>query len=289
MSFKLDLHVHTQSFGRTFMDEVSLRQAITANGIDGVAVVNFFNITHALWLKKQLPDQVVIVGQEIWSEDGHIIGLGLSRKIRDFLSAEQTIREIHGQGGIAVGVHPYLHMGVGGKKIHELPFDAVEGYNASIGGVWIFNYFASQLARRAGRPIVAATDTTDVRYVGYSYTEVLVDRKEDILSGIATGKVRVVTKALPIPLGFIIKNFLKFRDLEPCPLHAAPCFICGKSMIVRLFKERFVCNDCGRIDHSRIACCNEHYFCWPCMAKRIHERDDRAAGNKDFYIEEKSS
>ncbi len=273
MSFTLDLHIHTQSFGQTFMNEFLLRESLTRRNIDGIAVTNFFNLTHARWLQERLPDFVIIVGQEIWTSAGHVIALGLKNKIADFMSAEETLKQIHEQGGVAVAVHPYLHLGLG-RRVRKLPFDAVEVYNASIGSVYFYNYLAKRLARQTRLGQVGGSDTTDTRFIGQAYTEVLTDRRDLILETIRQGKTRVVGQPLPLPLKFIVKNFLKYRDLEPCPLHATLCLACGKSMSVRLLKETFQCLDCGKYEKARVACCNGHYFCWDCSTKRLHLRDD---------------
>src|SRR3989337_824855 len=102
MSIKLDLHIHTLSQGKVLIDHDNLRQALDRNGVDGVAITNFFDISHAVWLRKMLPDKIIIVGQEVWTKEGHIIGLGLNEQIPDFIGAEDAIRLIHKQGGIAV-------------------------------------------------------------------------------------------------------------------------------------------------------------------------------------------
>ncbi|MFA5260342.1 MAG: PHP-associated domain-containing protein [Candidatus Omnitrophota bacterium] len=273
MSFKLDLHVHTQSFGRTFMNEHQLKESLRRRGLDGIAVTNFFNITHARWLKEKLPESVIIIGQEIWTAAGHVIALGIEEKIRDFLSAEETLRQIHCQGGIAVAVHPYLHLGLG-DRIRRLPFDAVEVYNASLGSVGIYNILSRRLARGLPLGHVAGSDTTDASFIGQGCTEVFAARPADILDAIRRGQTRVSGKPLPLPLKFIIKNFLKYRDLEPCSLHATLCLVCGKSMRVRIFKKKFRCEECGKIEAARVACCNGHYLCWECATRRLHARDD---------------
>jgi predicted RNA-binding Zn-ribbon protein involved in translation (DUF1610 family) len=216
---------------------------------------------------------VIIVGQEIWTADGHVIGLGLSEKVPDFLPVVETVRRIHGQGGLAVAVHPYLHLGLG-RKARTLPFDAVEGYNAAIGRAGIYNYFARRLARRMGAGVTAGSDTTAPAFLGQGCTEVLAERTEDVLPAIREGRVKLHTRPLPLPFVFILKNFLRIRDLEPCPLHATVCLDCGKSMSVRLFKSVFRCGDCGREERSRVACCNGHYLCRHCSAARIHRRDE---------------
>ena len=284
MSFKLDMHIHTQSFGQTFMNEYQLKEHLRRRSMDGIAVTNFFNVTHARWLKEKLPEFVIIIGQEVWTAAGHVIALGIQEKIADFLSAEETLLQIHNQGGIAVAVHPYLHLGLGGR-IRRLPFDAIETYNASLGAVWFYNALARRLAKGLPLGQVAGTDTTDPSFIGQGCTEVFAERPEDILEAIRRGKTKVSGKPLPLPLKFIIKNFLKYRDLEPCPLHATLCLVCGKSMSVRIFKEKFRCGQCGKAEVARVACCNGHYLCWECATRYLHGRDDitrYAEENKSF-------
>jgi len=270
MPIKLDLHVHSESFGKTLIDADQLRESLKQNRLDGVAITNFFNISHALWLKEKIKEYVIIVGQEIWTKDGHIVGLELRKKIPDCRSAEETIALIHEQGGIAIAVHPYLRLGLGEKTLC-LPVDGVEVYNALIGGFFVYNYLAKRMAQKMKVVQLASTDTTDASSIGRSYTEVVCSNSNSILETIRSGKVRLFKKAIPIPFRFIAKNILKYRDLEPCSTHAIPCFICNKSMTVRLFKEKFKCLDCGKIEMSRIACCNGHYICIECMFNRMKE------------------
>ena len=243
MSFKLDLHVHSESHGKTFINDEQLLNALTREKIDGVAITNFADISHAQWLKKKLEDHIIIVGQEVFATDGHVTGLGLKEKIPDFLSAEETIGVIHEQSGFAVAVHPYLHLGLG-KKVFDLPFDAVEVYNGIIGGFFIYNYLAKRAAEKMNIVQLASTDTTDSSLIGHSYTEVMTDDSNLILETICSGDVRLFKRAVPIPFIFILKSILKYRDLEPWLAHAIPCFVCGKSMTVRLFKKIFECLDC---------------------------------------------
>ena len=116
MSIKLDLHVHSKFRGHTYITAEKLKEALTKRRLDGVAITNFFDISHAVLLKEQLKEFIVIVGQEIWTKEGHLIGLGLNEKLPDFKSAEETIGEIHNQGGIAIAPHPYLNLGLGKKN-----------------------------------------------------------------------------------------------------------------------------------------------------------------------------
>ena len=274
MPIKLDLHIHSMSHGKIFINAAQLKNSLRQRNLDGVAITNFSDISHAIWLKKELQEYIIIIGQEIWTEKGHIIGLGLRERVPDFQSAEKTISDIHNQAGIAIAPHPYLFLGIG-KEALALPIDAIESYNGLMGVSFFYNYLAMIDARRMNIPQVASTDTTNASFIGTSYTEVITENKKIILEAIATGKVKLHKRALPVPVSFIIKNILNFKDIEPCFLHAVPCFICYKSIIVKLFKRKFRCFVCGEIQWSRIVCCNGHYICKECLIRKNVIKPDR--------------
>ncbi len=267
MSIKLDLHIHTESRGKIFINTKQLINALKQNRIDGVAITNFFDISHALWLKDRIKNYIIIVGQEIWTKDGHLIGLGLNERVNDFQTAEETIGQIHQQNGIAVAVHPFFHLGIG-KKVLRLPIDAVETYNAAMGMSFIHNYLAERIAKKMDIARLASSDTTNPKFIGHSFTEVMTKDHNLVLDAIRSANVRLFKRTLPVPVIFILKNLLKIKNIEPCSTHAVPCLICGKAMTVRLFKEKFKCVDCGKAEFSRIGCCNGHYFCLSCVLER---------------------
>lgn len=264
MSFKLDLHIHTELRKNIFIDAGQLRDALKRSRLDGVAVTNFYSITHAQYLQNELKSHIIIVGQEIWAKQGHIIGLGLKEKVADFQDARQTIADIHKQSGIAVAVHPYLRLGVGRSACY-LGFDAIESYNALLGDFIFYNYLAGRLAKAKNIPALASSDISDHRFIGRSYTEVIADSPGLILEAIRRGSTRLYKCPVPFPFKFCIKGFIGCRDFEPCSLHAFPCLICGKSIAVRLFKQKFTCLYCGKVESSRIVCCNGHYLCKGCI------------------------
>jgi predicted metal-dependent phosphoesterase TrpH len=82
----------------------------------------------------------IVVGEEVTSRDGHILGLFLTRAVAPGRSAAETVADIHAQGGIAIAAHPFWHAeshpgrrrhGVG-ALIGEVPFDAVEVRNGGV-------------------------------------------------------------------------------------------------------------------------------------------------------------
>jgi len=121
----------------------------------------------------------VVVGEEVSSRDGHIVGLYLERRIRPGMSAAATVHAIHDQGGLAVAVHPFwrTQRQTRGGVVHgvgwlaaELDFDAVEVENATP-GFYVFNQLARRLNIGLGRAEVGGSDAHILDAVGRAFTE----------------------------------------------------------------------------------------------------------------------
>jgi predicted metal-dependent phosphoesterase TrpH len=119
----------------------------------------------------------VVVGEEISTLNGHILGLFLHEPIAPGLSALRTIEEIHAQGGLAVAAHPFHpirgarrgHRSVG-QLIPDLPFDALEVVNNA--GVFsaLYNAWAALRNVEWMLPVTAGSDAHDVWYLGSAVT-----------------------------------------------------------------------------------------------------------------------
>jgi len=187
-TLKLDLHVHTERSydGHTRIDD--LPQIVRARGLDGVALTEHDNLD-----PPELSDVVVIPAVEISSRDGHVIGLGLHEAIPARLAADETVRRIRGQGGVAVIPHPYdpVCECVRISKLEVTP-DAVETVNADALSFHISNWLARKDALKFGLPQVGGSDSHIPQTVGDAYTVVESASRDiaDILDAIRNGKVR---------------------------------------------------------------------------------------------------
>ena len=108
---KGDFHMHT-SFSRDCdtRPEVVVRRCVAA-GLDCVAITDHNSIGGALEVRRLAGDvaqgPAVIIGEEVSSSRGDIIGLFLEEEVPRGLSPLETVRRIKDQGGLVSVPHPY--------------------------------------------------------------------------------------------------------------------------------------------------------------------------------------
>jgi predicted metal-dependent phosphoesterase TrpH len=153
-----------------------------ATRLDVIAVTDHDTIEGALRARDQAAGRSnvhVIVGEEVSSRDGHIVGLFLDRRVRPGMSAAATVHAIHDQGGLAIAVHPFwrTQRRTRGGPVHgvgwlaaELPFDAVEVENATP-GFYFFNQLARRLNLGVGCAEVGGSDAHILDAMGRAFTE----------------------------------------------------------------------------------------------------------------------
>jgi predicted metal-dependent phosphoesterase TrpH len=103
--YKIDLHTHSVASpdGGITADQYS--DALITRKLDYIAVTDHNRISFAEELRKSLGDKI-IVGEEIMTSSGEIIGLFLSEKIAPNMTPIDTIRAIKDQGGLVYIPHP---------------------------------------------------------------------------------------------------------------------------------------------------------------------------------------
>jgi predicted metal-dependent phosphoesterase TrpH len=178
---RADLHVHTVWSDGAQRPEVIV-EAAHDRQVDVVAITDHDEIRGALrardWAREHPELGVdVVVGEEISTLNGHLLGLFLEECVPPGLSALDTISEIHAQGGLAVAAHPFHplrgvsrgHVSIG-RMIRDLPLDAIEAVNNA--GVFSapYNAWAALRNLELMLPVTAGSDAHDVWYVGSAVT-----------------------------------------------------------------------------------------------------------------------
>lgn len=197
---RADLHVHTTYSDGTVtpidvLNSYALREEIRVLAItdhdtmDGAKEAAEFAAAHP----ELFGHLEVIVGEEVTSRDGHVVALFLREWIPPGMSAEETVRAVHEQGGIAIAAHPYTSLmrwnglvGVG-DLILTVPFDAVETRNSNFTEV-----FSNRKAARraAGRPQVGSSDGHFMDAVGLCWTEFPGTTAADFRAAVEAGVTR---------------------------------------------------------------------------------------------------
>ena len=177
---KADTHIHTSySDGNSSPEDIV---EAAAGRLDVIAVTDHNRIKGAFKakeyaLKNSFLEVDVIIGEEISTKNGHVIGLFLEKKVIPGKTAQATIDEIHSQGGIAVAPHPYYFVSYAEKGyapirklLSELDFDAVEVINNS-STFSIFSNAAASLANVSiGLPQLGVSDAHRMDFIGKGYT-----------------------------------------------------------------------------------------------------------------------
>src|SRR2546422_585266 len=96
---RIDLHNHTHFSSDSILSPKRFVRECRRRGLDRVAVTDHNTIRGAL-ATRGLADFPVIIGEEILTTDGEIIGLFLEGEIPRGLTAAETVERIKAQGGV---------------------------------------------------------------------------------------------------------------------------------------------------------------------------------------------
>jgi predicted metal-dependent phosphoesterase TrpH len=211
----VDLHSHTSASFDSLASPRAVVRAAASRGLTHLAITDHDRIDGALEAREMAAREAlplaVLVGQEIRTRQGDLIGVFLERPIRSGLDAFEAIEEVRAQGGLVGIPHPFDRfrsslLGTGEvDKLDELAplVDWVETHNARI-MVGNGNQRAAEWAVEHELPGVAVSDAHSVLEIGVAYVALdgdpsTADRLRaalataDLVTGRATVFVRAVT------------------------------------------------------------------------------------------------
>ena len=171
---KVDLHVHT----RWSPDAVSSPQKIVDRclraGLGCIAITDHNTIHGALEVQRLAPF-FVIVGEEIKTTAGDIIGLFLWKEIPKCLSPLETVGAIKEQGGLVSIPHPldrFRRSAMRGSVLETLipHVDIIEGFNSRT-LLQRYNRKALEVAQQHDIPVAAVSDAHSATELGHTYAE----------------------------------------------------------------------------------------------------------------------
>ena len=178
--WRVDLHIHTCYSPDSLMRLEQVIDAATRRGLAALAITDHNAIDGALALARIAPFPV-IVGEEVDTGDGEVIGLFLNEFIPPGLGPAETVALIHRQGGVVYVPHPFdshrfpLREPVLQALVSQL--DLIEVLNARVNRA-AFNERAESFARQHNLPGGAGSDAHTPGEVGRAYVSMdpFVDR-----------------------------------------------------------------------------------------------------------------
>jgi len=234
---KMDLHIHTR-YSRTkrwgsasLIEPRQLLDIAAELGLDGLAVTDHDEIDGSLIVAELAPawGLVAVPGIEVSTTAGHILGLGVTRRIPRGLHPADVIDLIHEQGGIAVAAHPLnVVVSLRKKQILELPLDALETHNAR-------SFRNRKTARLRADLLLGQTGGSDAHSIaeigrGLTETRMRLTSYREVIDAIRKGKTfahgtrthyRQVARACIDTVARQKKESLKRRILVGLSMYAA--------------------------------------------------------------------
>ena len=173
-TLRVDLHVHTYYSPDALTSPDKLVEACQARGSNCIAITEHNSIRGALAMREVCPFKV-IVGEEIRTADGEIIGLFLEREVPPRLSAEETVRLIKDQGGVVSIPHPFDRLrrkSLGEEALLRIvdQVDIIETFNARI-TFGSDNERARRFAQERSLLAAAVSDSHSPGELGATYSE----------------------------------------------------------------------------------------------------------------------
>jgi len=130
----VELHTHTIASEDCLMRPADVVRTCQARGIDRLAVTDHNTLRGALALQALAPD-LVILGEEIMTTQGELLGYFLKEEVPPGLSPVETIARLRAQGAAISVSHPFDRLRRGAWQAPDLAailplVDAIEVFNA---------------------------------------------------------------------------------------------------------------------------------------------------------------
>lgn len=140
----------------------------------------------------------LVVGEEVTTRSGHVVGLFLTERVPPFRPVAETVERIHAQGGLAVAAHPLgIALSLGSGSLRRLTadprperrLDAVELVNPSLGGRLRHRALAELNATELHLPGLGSSDAHVLETVASAWTWFAGRTAADFRAALAAGTV----------------------------------------------------------------------------------------------------
>lgn len=215
---KIDLHTHSEASKDGGITPEQYARVLQDELLDCIAITDHDRIDFAQGMQKALGSENIIVGQEITTNDGEIIGLFLKEAIKPHMSAQDTIDEIKKQKGLVYIPHPFetVRKGLKADLLTALrdDIDIIETHN----GRAVFQNFTKEAVEWTNRNGCVAAGSSDAHgTAGLGKTYTFIDElptRDNLVALLKSGHVvanHPPLWTLALPKFNRLKNFIKGR------------------------------------------------------------------------------
>ena len=190
---KADFHVHTEYSMDCNMSLEDIIKRCLETGINCIAITDHGTAEGALKMQGLAPFPV-IVGEEILTPHGEIMGMFLKESIPTGISIEQAISHIRAQDALVCLPHPFdtlRGLRLDSQRLDELAgqIDAIEVFNAR-SPLTRSSTKARDFARKYDIPETAGSDSHSLSEIGTTYVEIPeFNGRDDFLQTLRKGRI----------------------------------------------------------------------------------------------------
>jgi predicted metal-dependent phosphoesterase TrpH len=188
---RVDIHVHSSASFDCRVEPERVWARCRQLGLDPVFLTDHNTIAGATKLRAR-EGLGIVIGEEVMTRDGELIGLFLSEAIAPGLSAIEAAERIKSQGGLVYLEHPYdpfrRHLSEPAIEALSGMIDVVEVWNGKSDEQ--INQTAVQLSEILGAAQGAGSDAHTLQDIGSIYVELEpFDGAQDFLAKLRRGKI----------------------------------------------------------------------------------------------------
>ena len=191
---RLDMHMHTEYSRDSRVALADFAELASKAQLGAVCITDHDTIEGGLRLREMGTALQVIVGEEITTADGELVGLYLEKPVAAGQSADRSIDLIHEQGGLAYVPHPFSR-----NRRRHLRRSVLESVVAKLDIVEVFNarevasssnVRALEFARHHSLPGGVGSDSHRPIEIGRAYVDVApFATPQELLIALREGKV----------------------------------------------------------------------------------------------------
>lgn len=214
MLSKVDTHVHTHFSGVSNYRALRFPESVAKpesqvdcarnNGMNFVCITDHDAVDGAFvaekYAKSKYDDFEVIIGEEVSTADGEVLGYWLNERIPEGLTIEETVDRIHSQGGVAVAPHPYsFYVSCLHDRILDLDLEGIEVINGGHVDNYTNTMAQTVFKNHPGKwAPFSGSDAHSNYTTGYNWTEFSGTTQDDFRKAIMSKKT--IPCGVPAPV-----------------------------------------------------------------------------------------